>query len=643
MSVADSGILVIPRTGNHTLKGPVTAARQRRALLVYGIVWVIGLLPVLIGASAAWQAAGLGLWMPGAGFLADGGWITLLFPLTLALFVLSLVAWFWAGAVVAPLLVWGGAAVAAGLIAKDTNWPTAYLATAAVLAGVVFFFRRRAAGRQASDARKLAARVVFLANSLSEVRACAAAVPDAASRELSVDDLGALRYLYDRALQPIAEFNGFDIIDQFQPAALRYQLNHMGFALGIAQGSYLPNFHGYLRQAQNNLIQKYLLRKVWGYWVYESCWGHLNFSNFDPAVRDNIMLTGWFGMHVGQYMLNSGDRRYAEEGSLSFKLNSRTTYVHDFHTLIGSVVENYEHYQSQFCLFPCEPNWIYPICNHYGMSSLAVHDRLFGTDYVERFLATWLEKLDTEFTDGSGSIIGLRSKHLGVQVPFPVGEAGYCFFANCFSPERGQRLWAIARKELEPALATGPDGQTRLTLPGKGLDPGNYRTGHIAAFGTIMVAAREFGDHEIAEAAQRSLDQDCGLDLSNGARRYLKGSNLANATSILGRLIRTGDFRRSFAEGPAAYTLAGPVLAEASYPDVLVARAFSHGDDLELVLYPGAGPGPHALKVAQLVPGRTYRVEGGAADRLAADDAGTATLSALLNGRTALVIRPQDV
>ena len=35
-----------------------------------------------------------------------------------------------------------------------------------------------------------------------------------------------------------------------QPAALRYQINHMGFTLGIAQGSYTPNFTGYMGEAQ---------------------------------------------------------------------------------------------------------------------------------------------------------------------------------------------------------------------------------------------------------------------------------------------------------------------------------------------------------------------------------------------------------
>ena len=78
------------------------------------------------------------------------------------------------------------------------------------------------------------------------------------------------------------------------------------------------------------------------------------------------------------------------------------------------MVANQERDQPEFCLFPCEPNWIYPICNHYGMTALAVHDRLYGTAYLQRFLPAWLDKLDTEFIDASGSIIGLRSQLTGL-------------------------------------------------------------------------------------------------------------------------------------------------------------------------------------------------------------------------------------
>lgn len=641
MTTIDGDLLGRGHTKTRAPKGPVTAARLRRTWAVYSAVCIAGLIPLLLGATPYWQVAGLGLWMPGAGFVAVGGWAMLLFPLTLALFALSLVAWFWAGLVLAPLAIWIGAAgLAAAMVGEETVWPGAHVVVAVCMAGIAFHLYRQSEKKSEAARRKYATREAFLPAALAEVDARAEVFPDAAAREMSADDLASLRYILDRALQPIEKFEGFDVIDQFQPAALRYQINHMGFALGIAQGSYTPNFRGYLGQAQRNLIEKYLLRKVWGYWVYESCWGHLNFTNFDPAAKDNIMLTGWFGMHVGQYMLNSGDRRYVEPGSLTFRLNYRTAYAHDFRSIIGSVVANYEREAAGFCLYPCEPNWIYPICNHYGMTSLAVSDRLFGTHHAKDILPVWLEKLDTEFTDESGSIVGLRSQHTGFEVPFPVGEAGYANFANCFSPPRARRLWAIARKEIEPALTRDEQGRLRINLPGKGIDAGNYSTGHTASYSSILAAAREFGDEEIADAAALSLDLDCGLSVEGGVRRYLKGSNLANVNAVMGQLMRTGDFRRSFVEGPPASALEGPVLADARYPDVLVAKAFSNGADLELVLHPGGAPGPQRIGIERLRPGRVYAVKGAVEPEAVADDAGRAELTVHLHGRTAVTLKP---
>ena len=640
MAIVDSeeGFGTLPRSTSP--RGPVTSRRQLRTLMIYAAMCVVGLVPAVLGLSPFWQAAGLGLWMPGAGFVAVGGWAVVLFPLSLFLFGVSIVAWFWAGMVLAPATVWLGTALIAGAMATASGWPEAHIAVAALVAltGV---------GVQWSGAKRLQRRIAkgeerqaYVPASLGEVREMVAKTPDPSPRELSADQLESVRYILDRALQPVEQWNGFNIIDQFQPAALRYQINHLGFGLGILQGAYTPNFTGYLAEAQNNLIQKYLLRKVWGYWVYESCWGHLNFSNFDPAARDNIMLTGWFGMHVGQYMLNAGDRRYLEPGSLTFRLNERTAYAHDFNTLVGSVVENYDHYAKEFGLFPCEPNWIYPICNHYGMGSLAVHDAVTGSDYVKTHLPMWLDKLDTEFTDASGSIIGLRSKHTGIEFPFPVGEAGYSHFANIFSPERAQKLWATARKEVEPAIVTRDDGSEEIVLPGKGLDPGNYSPGFVAAFGGLMVAAREFGEERIAQAAQNSLDRQCGLSVVDGVRSYDTGSNIANANVAMGRIMQAGDFRRSFTQGPAEETRGGPVLARASYPHVLVARAYSTGTDLDLVLHPGSGETRQTLGLARLEPGRSYTVTGAAQGLLVADEQGTASLEVTLDGRTALHVSP---
>jgi len=283
---------------------------------------------------------------------------------------------------------------------------------------------------------------------------------------------------------------------------------------------------------------------------------------------------------------------------------------------------------------------MYPICNHYGMVALSTHDRLFGTDYQKRILPTWLEKLDAEFTDRSGSIIGLRSQLTGIEFPFPVGEAGYANYANCFAPERARRLWAIARKELEGALTRDAEGQLRITLPGRGLDAGGYSRGFVGAYGGIMSAAREFGDEAIALAAERSLEQDCSPMRRDGALGYLDGSNLSNVNVAMARLMRTGDFRRSFVEGPPDATLNGPYLTDVGYPDVLVARAYSNGDDLDLVLHPGRSAGRHQLTVKRLQPGRTYDVTGASDATLVADTNGCAHLFVDIDGRTAVAVKP---
>lgn len=614
-------------------KGPVTIKHQRRAVAIYAIVWILGFLPAL-GNNAALQAVGLGLWLPGGGFLAQGEIVA--FLVAFALFGLAVLAWFWAGAVLAPIVAWIAAAVAAALTAAEPLTPTSYTAVYAAMTALVLAYIVGDAIRETALARKRERRNAFLPASLAQVRERTADPPHE-RRELTPEQLAALRYIYDRALQPIDKFGGFDIVEQFQPAALRYQLNHMGFALGVTQSAYLPNFTGYLAQAQNNLIQKYLQRRVWSYWIYESMWGHLNFKNFDPALRDNIMLTGWFGLQVGQYMTSSGDRRYAEPASLPFKLNASTTYAHSFKSLAGSILDNYEHYADDFCLHPCEPNWIYPLCNHYGMAVLAAHDHLFGTDHVCRLLPHWREKLETEFTDSAGTPIGLRSRHLGLEFPFPVWEADLSRFTNCFAPHLAQHQWAIARKEIEPRLKANADGQRRINLPGPGADPGNYGIGHGVGYCSHLIAAREFGDDEIAEAAQLSLDEDCGLETKDGIRRYLKASNLINAQAALGAIMRTGDFRRSVIEGPPQASRTGPILASANYPDVLVAHASSDGTNLKLVLYPGKGNGPQTLTFARLKPHARYRVDE-TGDKLVAEPDGTVSIAVHLRSRTPLRI-----
>jgi Linalool dehydratase/isomerase len=616
--------------------GPVTAARHRRTATIYAGMCIVGLLPMILGISPALQAAGLGLWIPGAGFLAVGGWAILLFPVTLALFALAVFGWFGAGMVIAPIIVWLGSALLAGRMVGDQTWFLAPYLVVATVAGIAVYTYQRQRALKIAELTKFEARKRSIGTAITEAIEAAAPMSNAAERELTPDDLAASRYALDRALQPVGQLNGYDKVEQFQTSALRYQINHLGYGLGMLQCMYTPSFHGYLSLAQRNLIELYLDRRIWGYWVWESAWGHLNFTNPDPAEKDNIMLTGWFGIQLCLYMSNTGDRRYAEPGSVTFRMNERRAFHHDAHTIAQSVMKNF--LDSEFCLYPCEPNWVYPICNHYGMTSLKIYDRVFGTKYVPSVLDRWLKSLDTEFTDYSGSVIGLRSSLTGIRFPFPAGDAGFAGFENCFAPDRAQRMWATARQDLKHIIKPDATGAKRLSLPGRGFDFGNYKSGYAGAYAMLMDTAREFGDYEIADAALRALDQDCGRAEDGGVLRYSKGSNLSNAMAMRARIHRRDDFRRTIAEGPPEASLRGPILADAKYPDVLVARAFSDGDGLDLVLYPGAKPGRHDIRVERLRPGARYAMRNGSEHAFVADNNGAASLKVDLNGRTPLRI-----
>jgi len=179
-------------------------------------------------------------------------------------------------------------------------------------------------------------------------------------------------------------------------------------------------------------------------------------------------------------------------------------------------------------------------------------------------------------------------------------------------------------------------------LPGRGFDFGNYRPGFAGAYASIMDSAREFGDYETADAAQRALDQDCGRTDEGGVLRYSKGSNLSNIMAVKARLHRRDDFRTAVIEGPPESALSGPILTGVKYPEVLVGRAFSNGDDLELVLYPGTADGTRQIRIERLRPGTSYAMRNGLERRFVADSSGAADLSVELKGRTPLHITPSN-
>jgi hypothetical protein len=89
-------------------------------------------------------------------------------------------------------------------------------------------------------------------------------------------------------------------------------------------------------------------------------------------------------------------------------------------------------------------------------------------------------------------------------------------------------------------------------------------------------------------------------------------------------------------KGPPENVLKGPILDEVAFPDVLVAKAYSHdGESLDLVLYPGKDAGKFKLGFKRLRPNESYAVRGTDAT-IQADEDGKATFEAELKDRTVL-------
>jgi hypothetical protein len=206
-------------------------------------------------------------------------------------------------------------------------------------------------------------------------------------------------------------------------------------------------------------------------------------------------------------------------------------------------------------------------------------------------------------------------------------------------PDIAQRTWWLLRRS---ALDRRDDSVVVSRSVSARLDPGNYKLGSDT-YGQIVtvMAARELGDDEWADAAQRTLDAREEIAEAHGARRYADASTFANLYANLGRFSRRSALRDLIVFGAPDAWRTGPVLAEVAYPEVLVAKAVTDGHALDLVLRPGAGPVRTPVRVGRLVPHREYAVEGARVDAVVASATGQAVFDIDLGGRHELRIAPR--
>ena len=592
------------------LFGLVTRSRVLRLIGGYSVLAGLGYAIATYAPDSRWQAFGLGLMWPGGGFWAHiDAWHAVAAVSALFLFVVALGLWFGTGNIVAPPLVWLGMAVSAALMHTplcSSPPPAGVLfiligAGAAMLAVVTGVRLARAKRRRVRDN-------TYLETAVFPLRGDDGALP-----EMSPDHLQRLRFALDRALQPVAEFGGFEHLDPFQTTAIRYQVNVLGYAIALTQARFTPAAAGYLRQAQIQLIDKQAQAPVWRYWGLENLWGNLRLDG-NPVGRDNIMFTGFVALQM-TLLSRSGSGDFRAPGR--FRLTGRLAFDEtDFVDRLDSEMR-----RSDFTLYPCEPNWIYPLCNTIGAAAVRAHDPHRWQAMAGRFRAA----LDAEFLDLFGRFVPCRSSRTGLALPAIGGVmplAMPCFFLNAIAPDIGLRQWLLLRRRLFDA-----DGRlrTRAFWP---IDTGNYRFSRAAAYAATALAAAELGDGEVYDACLSALDDECPAVEAGGVIHRPRASVWAHGVELMARAgVRDGFCNATVRQ------VSGPCLEDLPYPDVLIAAAHAVEGGLWAVLY---GDGVFTARLTGLEAGGVYAFSGAASGRMMADADGEVLLSLILSGRTEL-------
>ena len=588
------------------LHGPVTQQRMTRLALAYAALFGLAISLLLCGPPALAGVA-LGLMAPGAG-------LSLVWAAFSALaFAAALLVWFGTGNVLAPPAVWLGAALAA--IGQTPGLGQQMAVPGAIVLGfsLLWLWQKRRL-RHAQSRRNAVNAHLTTCPGLP--------TPTPPADELTPADLARLRLLLDRALQPVTAFEGFDWRDQFQTAAIRYQINFMSYALSMVQAQFTPACKGYLHQAQDNLLKKLQDPRVWRYWRLENLWGNLATSR-DPIRRDNIMYAGFLAAQMAWHR-NACAYPVADMPRIICGAHS-----YDLPEIIEILTRQFE--TSPFGLLPCEPNWVYPLCNLITATAIRAHSVRHRTDHWGRISARLSTGMDTEFLRPDGQLVAFRSSLTGLAGLAAGGaimQSLPCLFLNAVAPHLALRHWQTLSFAMQ-----GRDWRRAIWR----LDVGNYGASRAAGYAATTAAAREIGDDVIADQMLAWLDQDNPAIVANGAAHRENASLWALAVEVMARANRHNGLHDLVSQ---PQTKDAPYIEVVDHAQTMVAKATNAADRLDAVLYPRRPGQNQTITIAGLRAHGRYGVQGGHAQIIAADAMGKALISLTMTDRTALSLTP---
>jgi hypothetical protein len=451
-----------------------------------------------------------------------------------------------------PILVWALSIPGAYYATGNSVFSASGFIALGLLLAFVTYFNRLSATARAKSAEKRTTRNTFITNELASIDKLSTPAPPDADRELSIEDLRLVQYVFDQASKAHDDWSGFNVIDQFQTSSVRYQLYEMMYCLGAYMGIYAPNFHGYAASNFRNIIEKSMTPQSVGFWKWETRWGKFK-TNYDPIIEDNIMVSGWFMQGLMLYVAATGDMRYTKPGSLKFRLSEKKAdeFSYDIHSIDAALVRQWE--TNPYCLFSCEPNWIYTPCNFYGFTGQMVYDRVFGTSHGERILPAFEESLNQNFTEPDGSILPIRSELTGFTIPGLCGALSdlvNAILCRGYLDHVARRMWAVFRKEC---VTFTPSGELELkNLVGADkLDPGNYTPSEFTIYVMLAYVAGEYGEEEVRAAAIKKVEAGVEVKtMETGARvlDHKKASFAMQLSRVRAALLRREDWKRLIGE-----------------------------------------------------------------------------------------------
>lgn len=353
------------------------------------------------------------------------------------------------------------------------------------------------------------------------------------------------------------------------------------------------------------------------------------------------MVSGYILLGAAIYQIVTGDDRYTKKDSMEFVVTEGARYKYDLQTIADAVFRNMD--TNSYNLYPCEPNWIYTLCNLVGISGIVASDKVLGNDYGDRLKDRFSAALASEFSNADGTILPIRSELTGFTIPGLAGaisDVAPSVYCGPYLPHIAHRHWALMKKEN---LNWTEDGKLELTnlVGADNIDPGNYKAGRGFVRVGMASVASEYGDYKIRDELLRQMDEDHfpAYETRTGALKNKGLSTIGQAIALRSRLGAHGDWTRLLTEGPPEHCFRAPILDDVPFPDVLVAKAYSHdGESVELVLYNGKQPGAFTLGFKNMESGKKYKL---GTETAVANSKGEASFSGVqIDGRTSLWLKP---